>query len=114
MSQIATQQVRDANGSIIPGTTSSFLSGSKSSIGASALQLTSTSTPCSGVYIKRSSSETGIVYVGTSTVTAGTTDATDGFPIEAGDSLFVSVDDPSKVYVIGSTTGLKVFYMITY
>lgn len=94
--------------------TMSFLTGRKSSIGATALQLTATSTKCTGVYVKAADDNTGKVYVGISTVTADSADATDGFPLSADTGVFVTIDDPSKLYVIGSTTGQKVFYMITY
>ncbi len=85
----------------------------KTSIGATALQLTSTSFACrQGVEIKAApANSTGIIYVGNSDVTAGGTDATDGFALAAGERLFLPIDDPTKVYVIGSTTGLAVSYI---
>jgi hypothetical protein len=53
------------------------------------------------------------VYVGASTsVTANSADATDGLQLGPGEALLVPVDDPSKVYLIGSTTGLSVFWLI--
>lgn len=55
----------------------------KSGIGTTAVQLTSTQDTTSGVYIKASASNAGIIYVGNSTVTRGTADATDGFELSA-------------------------------
>lgn len=105
----------DASGNLkVTSATTSALTGAKSSIGATALQLTAASTKCTGVYVKASNANSGTVYVGIETVTAGSADATDGFPIDATEGVFVTIDDPSKLYVIGSTTGQKVFYMITY
>lgn len=85
----------------------------KTSIGATALQLSATSVPLQvGIEIKAASANsTGIVYVGNSDVTAGGTDGTDGFPLAAGERLFVAIDDVSKVWVIGSTTGLAVSWI---
>lgn len=85
----------------------------KTSIGATALQLTSTSMAArQGVEIRAApANSTGIIYVGNSDVTAGGTDATDGFALAAGERVFIPIDDPSKVYVIGSTTGLAVCWI---
>lgn len=91
----------------------SGVTGSKSSIGATALQLTATSTHLyNGVEIKAdAANSTGIVYVGfSSAITAAAADGTTGFQLVAGESRFFEIDDPSKIYVIGSTTGLKVWF----
>jgi hypothetical protein len=86
--------------------------GAKSAIGATALQLTSSPTSCqSGVLIRADKANTGTVYVGPAAVTAGTADATDGFPLAAGDIIFIPVVDASLVFAIGSATGQRVFWM---
>ncbi len=63
-----------------------------------------------GVQIKAPETNSGVVYVGASGVTADSADATDGFPLSPGEGLFVPVDDPSKLYVIASAAGQKVFW----
>lgn len=80
----------------------------KSWIDTTAVQLTSTKNTTSGVYIKASSVNTGIVYVGNSTVTRGTADATDGFELSAWEGVFIKITDPSLIYVIGSAATQRV------
>ena len=89
-----------------------ILSGSNGSIGATALQLTSTAfKTIRGVQIKAAYDNTGIVYVGKQGVTADSAEATDGFQLLAGEGVFIPIDDISKVYVIASATDQKVFYL---
>ena len=90
-----------------------FVTGRKSSIGTSAVQLTTATTHNSrGVQIVANSTNTAVVYVGISTVTADAADGTDGFPLAAGESIVIPVIDPSTVYLIASTgTTSKVFFM---
>jgi hypothetical protein len=90
-----------------------FDHGRKSAIGTTAVQLTTTSAHAPrGVQIKASVANSGTVYVGNSDVTAGSADATDGFPLGAGDALFLPIDDPSKVYLVGSAAGQIVFFVV--
>jgi hypothetical protein len=85
--------------------------GRKSAIGATALQMTTVSNPATkGVSVVASSTNTGIVYVGISTVTANAADATDGYPLTAGSSITLPVSNANLVYVIGSATGQAVFW----
>lgn len=85
---------------------------SKGSIGATAVQLSSSATRCfKGVQIKADPANTGVVYIGKSDVTANTAAATDGYPLAAGEELFVPTDLLSTVYAIGSAAGQKVFVM---
>lgn len=89
----------------------SFFTGSKSSIGTSAVQIITSSTPVKvGVTVKAADNNTGTVYIGNSTVTAGTTDATDGFELAGGESVTIEINDVNKVYAISSTTGQKVYW----
>lgn len=93
-------------------TASSFDHGSKSAISTAAVQITSTSTATTkGVLVKAANANSGTIYVGNSDVTRGTTDATDGFELSAGESVVVMVDNANKVYVIGSASGQKVFWL---
>lgn len=92
------------------------LTGAKSSIGTSAVQVISTSTVLDyGISIKASASNTGKVYVGiASGVTASSADATDGYELSLGEEIFIPkamVANANMVYVIGSAAGQKVFYI---
>lgn len=97
-------------------TVNSFDHGSKGSIGGTALVLIATTTPpthlTKGAQIKAAADNDGTVYVGKSDVTADSAAATDGYPLSPGEALFVPVDDPSKIYVIGSGAGQKVFFLV--
>jgi hypothetical protein len=90
-----------------------FTHGAKT-VGAAAVQILATAAPLSaGVQIKASDTNTGIVYIGdTSSVTANTADATDGFPLSAGQGLFVPIDDVTRLYAIASAAGQKLFYAV--
>jgi hypothetical protein len=92
-------------------------------IGASAAQVVSTTqTVCSsGVQLKADDDNTGSIYVGYSNaVTAGTTPATDGVRLKAGQSYFVPaaklralgspVADASNVWAIASAAGQKIYF----
>lgn len=88
------------------------LHGSLASIGATALQLSASVAPLrNGVLIKADYANAGIVYVGSSTVTAAAAAGTDGFPIKAGESVMVEAQSASIVYAIASTTGQKVWFI---
>lgn len=90
-----------------------FDHGRKSGIGTTAVPLVATSIDATrGVQIKAAADNAGTVYVGNSDVTADAADATDGFPLAAGEGLFVPLRDPSDVYVLGSEAGQKVFFFI--
>ena len=90
-----------------------FKTGAKTSVGTSAVQISTTSFKTKkGVLVKAlSSNGTAIIYVGGSTVTA-LTDATSGIELAASEWVVVEVNDVSDVYVIGSTTGLGVTWII--
>lgn len=91
----------------------SFSHGRKAGIGTSATALTSQSRPASrGVQIKADEDNTGVVYVGNSGLTVLTDEATDGFPLEAGEGLFVPIDDANKVFLISETGGQAVHFLV--
>lgn len=95
----------------------SAATGAKSSIGTSAVALTATSNPISyKVGIRAASGNSGTVYVGLSSgVTAGSDDATDGFPLAAGEYTELTrsaVSDTTGVYLIASGAGQKVFWAV--
>ena len=55
-----------------------------------------------GILVKAHKDNAGIVYVGPKGVTADTEPATDGYPLYAGDAVFIEIDNLIKVYVIAS------------
>ncbi len=88
---------------------------SVSSIGTTAVQLKSTlpGWPVrKGVQIKADAGNSGTVYIGLSDVTKGDVAATDGFPLAAGEGLFVPCNDITLIYAIGSASGQKVYYLV--
>jgi hypothetical protein len=86
----------------------------KSSIGATAVQLTSTQDVTSWMYIKASASNVWIIYIGNSTVTAWSADATDWFELSAWEGVFIETNNPSLIYAIYSTTGGRVSCQLIY
>jgi len=91
----------------------SFTTGRKSGVGTTAVPLVTAVRPLTrGLQLRAAATNTGTVYVGASSaVTADAADATDGFPLAAGEGLLVKVDDASKVYLIASAASQKVFYL---
>ena len=66
-----------------------------------------------GVCIKADDDNSSSVYVGKSDVTAGTTDATDGFRLKAGQAISLAVSNTNLIYVIGGANNQKVFVIAT-
>lgn len=99
----------DGNSSVLAQST--FTTGALSSIGTTQVQLVSSGTNSMALTIKADPTNTGIVYVGKTGLTAGTTDATDGFPLWAGDSVDIFIATLSNVYLIASASGQKVWWM---
>jgi len=90
-----------------------FDTGSNLDVDTVAEQLVAASMPAiRGVLMATPVANTGVIYVGNADVTAGTTDATDGIPINAGETLFLEIDDANKLYVIGSAANQKIFYVV--
>lgn len=96
------------------------LHGRKSSISTSAVQLSASTAPLEyGIEVKAAAGNSGTVYVGSSNaVTADAADATDGFPLAAGDQVFIprafADGKPlslSSVWLIGSAASQKVFFL---
>jgi len=92
---------------------SSFATGSNLDIDTSAEQLVASSVACKfGVTVKAAATNTGTVYIGaSSSVTAGTTGSTDGFPLEPGESVTVPVNNVNLLYGIASVANQKVFLL---
>lgn len=79
--------------------------GSKTLIGSTAVQLQSTSHEAfTGVLVKASNGNSGVLYVGTSHVTTGgTADGTDGFQLSSGESQVIPINNVNKIYVVSDT-----------
>ena len=90
-----------------------FDHGANGDVDTTAEQLITTSiAPTIGILIKASNANTGIIYVGNSDVTAGTVDATDGFELNAGESLLIEGRDASEIYVRASAVNQRVSYIV--
>lgn len=86
-----------------PGLASAFDHGSNRDIDTTAEQISTASyVPTWGVMLTADAANSGILYIGNSDVTAGTTDATDGTPLSAGESKTFPIDNVNKLYAIGS------------
>ena len=62
----------------------------------------------SGVTVKALSTNAAVIFVGSSTVTAtaaGATNATGGIELSAKESVFLEIDDLSKIYIRGAADG---------
>lgn len=85
--------------------------GSNLDIDTTAEQITTTSFSAKfGVTVKAAVDNTDTVYIGNSDVTAGTTAATDGFPLEPGESITLPVNNSNLLYAIGAAANQKVFW----
>lgn len=86
--------------------------GSNRDIDTAAEQITATSFACKfGVTLKADAANTGILYIGNSDVTAGTTAATDGFPLSPGESLTLEVTNSNIPYAIASANNQVVYWV---
>ena len=88
-----------------------FDHGSNRDVDTSAEQITSTSFACKfGVTLKADITNTGILYIGNSDVTAGTTAATDGSPLSAGETLTLEVTNSNIPYAIASANNQIIYW----
>jgi len=91
-------------------TTSTWDHGSNLDVDTSAEQLPSQAAT-KGVTVKAAATNTAAVYVGKSDVTAGNTDATDGFPLEPGESITLPLTNANLIYVIAASNNQKIFWV---
>jgi|TARA_R100001163_G_C5060384_1_gene197202 hypothetical protein len=91
-----------------------FSTGSKTSIGTTAVPITTRELNASrGVQIMASTTNSVTVYIGPKGVTAGTSSAdTDGYPLAAGEAVVVPVIEPSKIYAITASSTAAISYML--
>tara|TARA_R110002012_G_scaffold110259_1_gene254664 strand:- start:41 stop:334 length:294 start_codon:yes stop_codon:yes gene_type:complete len=90
-----------------------FFTGSKTGIETTAVAITDTDLHCKrGIQIVADSSNSNSLYIGNdSSVTAGTAEATDGYPLAAGESIVLPVTDPNTVFAIGPAGTGKLFFV---
>ncbi len=90
-----------------------FRHGRKSGITTTAVQMETTGVLAGkGVLIKAASGNTDDVYIGrSSTVTADSSDTTDGFPLSANQALEIEVDEAGDVFLIAASGTQKVFWI---
>ena len=86
--------------------------GSNLDVDTVAERLTATNFACrNGVVVKASALNCGTVFVGLSDVTAGTAEATDGFPLAAGENVTIEVTNVNLIYVIADTNNQLVYWI---
>lgn len=92
--------------------TGKFSTGVKGGIADTAVQMDVTDISCAfGVLIKAYAGNDALVYVGPKGVTAGTGDNTCGYPLAAGEEIFIPVDYTGKIYLIAGQVPQSVFFM---
>jgi hypothetical protein len=80
-------------------------------VGTSAVQMSSSTTILkSGVNIKSHQQNSGKIYIGgDSNVTTNTSNG--GYPLSAGEEMFIECKSPNMIYVIGDATGLTACFI---
>lgn len=96
----------------MPNASGIITTGRNSDIDTAAEILSSRDVPCIfGVLVLASTANAGRVCVGPKGVTYNTDDATDGIVLDAGDSVFIEIDNLNKVYVIASVVNQRCRYV---
>lgn len=94
--------------------TAAIKHGNVTTASAAALQLTATDTPLQkGVEVSADTTNAGVLYVGSSALTAGSAAATDGFPLSPGARLFLPVDNLTDVWFRAAGSGYKAHFIGT-
>ena len=90
-----------------------FFTGSKPGITTTAVSLASTELHAQrGVQIVAGTGNAHPIYIGqSSTVTADSSETTDGYPISAGESIVIPVIDPNSIFLVSAAGTGKVFYV---
>ena len=99
--------------SIIERDTTNALDAFRVTVGPSAAAITATAFACKrGVGLKADVNNSGTIYIGPSDVTAGSTPATDGWPLAAGEELFLPLDDPRAVFAVASAASQQLHVVV--
>ncbi len=90
-----------------------FSTGS-SAVGGTAVQLFPVGAKViKGVQLKADAANTGIIYVGSNSgVTAAAADTTDGFPIAAGEGIFIPIEDITRLWIIASVAAQEIYWLV--
>lgn len=83
-----------------------LVSGAKDVTTAGTAEALAASQAVRSVVVRAKSANTGVVYVGTSTV-----DSTEGFPLAADEAITLNVNDLAAVYLDVATSGEGVHYI---
>jgi hypothetical protein len=98
---------------IIERDTANAVDAFRTTVGITAAPITAAATQCSrGVGLKAATANSGTIYVGPADVTAGITPATDGWPLAAGDEIFLPLADPRTIYAIASAASQQLHVVI--
>jgi hypothetical protein len=95
----AVQNANDVADLGVYPTSGTLKQGNRNLTNTSALQLSTTSVPCQGVLVKAREGNSSDIWVGTSTVTADTTEATGGWRLKPGASVGVPCRNLQEVYI---------------
>lgn len=90
-----------------------FYHGSNRDVDAAAEKVCTLTTPPDlkyGVMIIAPSTNTAIIYIGKSTVTADTTEATDGIPVEPGTERWFPIADLTNLFAIAAANNQKLYW----
>ena len=86
---------------------SAFKNGTET-IGSAVGAITSVSHTCNkGVTLSVEFSNLGIIYVGYDS----SVDSSNGFPLEAGDSMYIPIDNPTKIYCVATIASQKIYWL---
>jgi hypothetical protein len=81
-------------------------------VGTSAVQMSSSTTILkSGVNIKSHQQNSGKIYIGGNNQVTKDTEANGGYPLSAGEEMFLECKSPNMVWVIGDATGLTACFV---
>lgn len=96
-------------------TRGTFFHGRKSSIGPTPAAITDVeSRPQFGILIKAAEFNTDIIWIGSSAdLTMDSKDETDGFPLLAGQSVTIEINDPRKIYSASESENQTAFWIGT-
>jgi len=95
------------------GLSSVLTTGSLSTVGTTAVQMHSGSIlAVTGITVRSSPSNTAMIYIGPSTVTANTAAATDGMPLKIGESITLALTNINLIYLIATAAAQEVFWVV--
>ena len=99
--------------SIIERDTANGFDSFRATIGTTVVPITAAAFNCMrGVGLKAGSANAGTIYIGPADVTAGTNAATDGWPLAAGEEVFLPLADPKSIHAIASAASQQLNVVI--